>query len=139
MSLTVFSFWPYILFAVIEPLCWFIRMKFAIAQLLVQLPIISTSDAVISPYQPIESSFILHMLAANFYYTSSDPRIIRQVVNALAFNDIADIIGLLVRLDQGVQWSIITWLSIFVTLFLFTNRTLYLHGLFDNTVKDGEK
>ncbi|KAH8703707.1 hypothetical protein BGW36DRAFT_288722 [Talaromyces proteolyticus] len=156
--LTLFPTWPFILFAVVEPLSMvggviapiFDTDSFIIGQT-------SPSNPPPLPHHP--STLALNYQLANIYglvgmlvfgviYGTSEIRVLRNSVLALTIADIGHIYATYAAMGADgffdvASWSWVSWGNIGFTAFLFVNRVAYLLGAFgsgpDPAAKDKKR
>ncbi|KAL3466725.1 hypothetical protein BJX64DRAFT_215448 [Aspergillus heterothallicus] len=150
MLTTIFPTWPHILFAVIEPLTliggWLCPIFDLHGFITGQVP---TSISFSKPADDLHihpTSFALACQLANLYgllailgagvvHATSEPKVLRNYLVALAIADIGHIyvtylaMGWDVFFDVG-GWNALTWGNVGVTGFLFVNRLMYFAGAF---------
>ncbi|OJD17534.1 hypothetical protein AJ78_02403 [Emergomyces pasteurianus Ep9510] len=144
MTSTILPLWPHIVFAVLEPISliagFFIAIfnnyKFVAGQTPnsltpAELPL---STQAIS-YQLGNVFLLLMMAGVGVLYSTSEPKVVRNYLIALAVGDIGHIFVMywLVEFDDLInvmQWNDMMWGNIGFTGILFVNRVAYLLGAF---------
>ena len=83
------------------------------------------------------------MLGVGILYTTSEPKVVRNYVVALAIADIghlvatASVVGYGHLFDVG-NWNSMAWGNVGATAFLFITRLAYLTGLFGSDRVSGK-
>ncbi|KAL4863784.1 hypothetical protein BDV12DRAFT_22400 [Aspergillus spectabilis] len=159
MPSTIFPTWPYIVFAIFEPitliggwLCPILDLQGFVAD---QIPsatpkpkidIHATSFAL--AYQLANVYGLLALIGMGVLHATSEPKVLRNYLIALAIADIGHVY--VTYLAMGPElffdvrgWNVLTWGNVGATGFLFVNRILYFLGVFGyaqtNSVVDKEE
>ena len=98
-----------------------------------ELEVQATSFAL--AYQLANVYGLMALLGAGVLYATSEPKVLRNYLVALAIGDVGHIyvtylaMGPALFFDVG-GWNALTWGNVGVTAFLFVNRLLYCLGVF---------
>ncbi|KAL4805537.1 hypothetical protein BDV18DRAFT_21131 [Aspergillus unguis] len=145
MPSTIFPTWPHFVFAVFEPitlvggwLCPILDLQKFVTN---QIPSLKDAPVDIHPtsfalaYQLANLYGLLALIGAGILHATSEPKVLRNYLAALAVADIGHIyvtylaMGPELFFDIG-GWNVLTWGNVGVTGFLFGNRLLYFLGVF---------
>jgi len=140
---TILPAWPNFVFAILEPLSliggwlapFYDLQKFVAGQVPASpTPPIAPSVSVLA-LQLGNVYLLLMMLGVAVCYTSSEPKVVRNYLIALAIADLGHIYSTYVGLgwDNFIDvqnWNNLAWGNIGASAFLFVNRILYLLGAF---------
>ncbi|KAF7156426.1 hypothetical protein CNMCM5623_010096 [Aspergillus felis] len=160
---TIFPTWPHILFAVIEPITLYVLTAIYMfhfmqstdrhsiggwalpfwdlkAFITDQIPGI-TGPEFIHPtsatlaFQLANVYGLLSILGIGICYSTTEPRVLRNYLYALAIADVGHIYVTYCcmghdRFVDVMNWNVLTWGNVGVTGFLMINRIAYLTGLF---------
>ncbi|KAL1968039.1 hypothetical protein VTN77DRAFT_2168 [Rasamsonia byssochlamydoides] len=142
---TIFPTWPHILFAVLEPLSMiggFVSAIFDLEGFVSgQTPSAPPPPTPFHPstvavtYQLGNIYLLLMFVGVGVMYSTSEPRVLRNYLIALAIADAGHICatGVAMGWDAFVDvgaWGAVAWGNIGLTAFLFANRLAYLLGMF---------
>ncbi|KAL4924875.1 uncharacterized protein BDV17DRAFT_294968 [Aspergillus undulatus] len=163
MPSTIFPTWPHLVFAVFEPISliggWLCPILDLQGFVLDQVPNSpshsgnpspSASAAAVMPgpkeveihatsvalaYQLANLYGLLAVLGAGVLHATSEPKVLRNYLVALAIADIGHVYVTYLAMGPDVfldvaRWNVLTWGNVGVTLFLFANRILYFLGVF---------
>ncbi|KAL2831175.1 hypothetical protein BDW59DRAFT_158121 [Aspergillus cavernicola] len=146
MPTTIFPAWPHIVFAIIEPLSliggWLCPIVDLHGFITDQIPspasnseveIHATSFAL--AYQLANLYGLLAILGAGVVYTTSESKVLRNYLVALAIADAGHVYVTYLAMGRGLffdvrGWNVLTWGNVGATAFLFVNRVLYFLGVF---------
>ncbi|KAL4970051.1 uncharacterized protein BDV14DRAFT_164199 [Aspergillus stella-maris] len=163
MPTTIFPTWPHLVFAVFEPisliggwLCPILDLQgFVLDQIPSAapkaLPVAAAVAAGVAPTAPKEVEIhatsvalayqlanlygLLAILGAGVIHATSEPKVLRNYLVALAVADVGHIY--VTYLAMGPElffdvagWNVLTWGNVGATAFLFVNRILYFLGVF---------
>ncbi|KAJ5114760.1 hypothetical protein NUU61_000519 [Penicillium alfredii] len=140
---TLFPPWPNLLFGILEPISLVLG---SLAPLYDLTGFITDQTPASSPPTPHPSSaalayqlgnlyFLLFMVGVAVCHTTSEPRVLRNYLVALAIADVGHVyatysaMGWNAFVDVGA-WNALTWGNIGATGFLFVNRVAYFLGVF---------
>ncbi|KAL2808391.1 hypothetical protein BJX63DRAFT_424620 [Aspergillus granulosus] len=149
MFTTIFPTWPHILFAVVEPLTliggWLFPILnsqgFISGQIPANTPFSKPEEVHIHPasfalaYQLANLYGLLAILGAGVVHATSEPKVLRNYLVALAIADVGHIYVTYLAMGWDIffdvaGWNALTWGNVGVTGFLFVNRLLYFTGVF---------
>ncbi|KAL4922240.1 hypothetical protein BDW62DRAFT_173311 [Aspergillus aurantiobrunneus] len=145
MPTTIFPTWPHIVFAIFEPITliggWLCPILDLQSFVIDQIPSLEPKEFEIHAtsfalaYQLANVYGLLAILGAGVVHATSEPKVLRNYLAALAIADIGHIyvtylaMGWELFFDVG-GWNLLTWGNVGVTGFLFVNRLLYFLGVF---------
>ncbi|KAL4971775.1 hypothetical protein BDW66DRAFT_145463 [Aspergillus desertorum] len=146
MPATILPNWPHIVFAVFEPITlvggWLAPILDLQGFVVDQVPSspapkelkVGASSFALA-YQLANVYALLALLGAGVLYVTSEPKVLRNYLVALAIGDVGHIFVtyLAIGPEQFFDvrgWNALTWGNIGVTGFLLVNRLLYLMGVF---------
>ncbi|KAL1959635.1 hypothetical protein VTO42DRAFT_1670 [Malbranchea cinnamomea] len=138
--------WPYILFAILEPISEILGWYFAFVN--PQYVVASQHPQTTSPeplsvgsqtvaYQLGNMYLLLALVGIAILSSTSEPQVVRNYFIALAIGDLGHLY--MTYLGTGwayfvdiTKWNAMAWGNIGMTSFLFVNRLAYFLGIFDN-------
>ncbi|OKL63560.1 hypothetical protein UA08_01928 [Talaromyces atroroseus] len=142
---TLYPTWPFILFAVVEPISMvagtlapiidtnnFIAGQFSLAH----PPALPHHPSVLAlNYQLANIYGLVGLLGVGIVYGTSEPHVLRNAVLALAIADLGHLYATYAAMGPELyfdvaSWSPVAWGNIGFTAFLFLNRVAYMLGLF---------
>ncbi|KAL4991507.1 hypothetical protein BDW68DRAFT_152156 [Aspergillus falconensis] len=147
MPATILPTWPHIVFAIFEPITliggWlapildlqgFIADQIPSSPAPRELEVHATSFAL--AYQLANVYGLLALLGAGVLYATSEPKVLRNYLVALAIGDVGHIYVTYLAMGPKLffdvhRWNALTWGNIGATGFLLVNRLLYLLGVFE--------
>ncbi|GAD92288.1 hypothetical protein PVAR5_0878 [Paecilomyces variotii No. 5] len=141
---TIFPTWPHALFAVIEPISLVAGYLAPIIDL--QGFIAGQTPHIAAPSSVHPSSIALAYQLGNLYglllllgiaviYGTSEPKVLRNYLIALAIADLGHIYATYLAMGWDAfldvsSWNALTWGNIGASAFLFVNRIAYFLGFF---------
>ncbi|KAL4821030.1 hypothetical protein BDW67DRAFT_76458 [Aspergillus spinulosporus] len=146
MPATILPTWPHIVFAIFEPITliggWLAPLLDLQGFVVGQIPSIpapeelevhGTSFALACQLANVYG--LLALLGAGVLYASSEPKVLRNYLVALAIGDVGHIYVTYLAMGSELffdvsGWNVLTWGNVGVTAFLFVNRLLYCLGVF---------
>ncbi|KAF7157720.1 hypothetical protein CNMCM6106_003573 [Aspergillus hiratsukae] len=141
---TIFPTWPHILFAVIEPITlicgWALPFWDLKGFITDQVPGLTGPESIhptsaALAFQLANLYGLLCILGIGICYSTTEPRVLRNYLYALAIADVGHIYVTYCcmghdRFVDVMNWNVLTWGNVGVTGFLLINRIAYLVGLF---------
>ncbi|KAJ5692361.1 hypothetical protein N7462_001784 [Penicillium macrosclerotiorum] len=140
---TILPTWPHILFGIVEPISLVLGSLGPIYDLdgfisgqapHVDAPAPHPSSVALA-YQLGNLYYLLFLVGAAVLHTSTEPKVLRNYLIALAIADVGHVYATYLGLgwdafvDVGA-WNALTWGNIGATGFLFINRIAYFLGVF---------
>ncbi|TQB72122.1 hypothetical protein MPDQ_007022 [Monascus purpureus] len=141
---TLFPRWPHILFGIFEPISLLLGWAAPLVDLdsfiagqtpKVAAPTSLHPSSVALAYQLGNVYLLLLLVGVGVCYTTSEPKVLRNYLIALAIADVGHIYATYVAMRWEAfvdvsSWNVLTWGNIGASGFLFVNRIAYLMGVF---------